>query len=366
MIGQRFNRLVVLERVSKVGEKSIKYRCVCDCGNETIARKDHLINGAKTSCGCALYRAKENAEEFKAKYPQYIFLDEPDSYSKPIRVKCKKCGGIRETSRHQLQNGNQCPICCNQVICDGVNDIKTVAPWMLEYFVNESDAKRYSVKSDRKVQMKCPICGAEKYMVISKLYNRGFSCNCCGRNTSYPNRYIRAVLRQLPVENLTFEYSPNWIESKIFYDNYFTYKDKQYFVEADGIQHYSSRNNWNRNGEVNKKDELKDNLAKEHGIQMIRIDCQESSASYIKNTVRESQLADVFDLSIIDWEQCAKEAASNNIRDIAEYFNKVTQKPKQVAEHFKISKKVVYRKLREATECGLCKYEGRKKRGTLC
>lgn len=49
--GQKFNRLTVVERIPERG-KQTKYRCLCDCGKETIAVGGSLTSGNTTSCGC--------------------------------------------------------------------------------------------------------------------------------------------------------------------------------------------------------------------------------------------------------------------------------------------------------------------------
>ena len=51
MTGQRFGRLVVIERAGTVKNKTV-WRCVCDCGNTTTAVSYHLRKGIKLSCGC--------------------------------------------------------------------------------------------------------------------------------------------------------------------------------------------------------------------------------------------------------------------------------------------------------------------------
>ena len=51
LIGQRFGKLVVRERTSKMGDLS-QYRCVCDCGKEIIVRGSNLVNHRTKSCGC--------------------------------------------------------------------------------------------------------------------------------------------------------------------------------------------------------------------------------------------------------------------------------------------------------------------------
>lgn len=51
LTGQRFNRLVALERAGKRGRAPL-YKCHCDCGSITIARGWDLKTGNTTSCGC--------------------------------------------------------------------------------------------------------------------------------------------------------------------------------------------------------------------------------------------------------------------------------------------------------------------------
>lgn len=54
--GQRFGRLVVIERITDYTSEGhrvrIKYRCQCDCGNITESLKDSLLKGRTKSCGC--------------------------------------------------------------------------------------------------------------------------------------------------------------------------------------------------------------------------------------------------------------------------------------------------------------------------
>jgi hypothetical protein len=52
IVGKNFGRLKVLEKIIDDTDKFSKYKCLCKCGNVTIARKDHLINGGTVSCGC--------------------------------------------------------------------------------------------------------------------------------------------------------------------------------------------------------------------------------------------------------------------------------------------------------------------------
>jgi len=50
--GEKFSRLLALEEIGtdKWGNKH--WRCLCDCGNETIVRSAYLNSGQTRSCGC--------------------------------------------------------------------------------------------------------------------------------------------------------------------------------------------------------------------------------------------------------------------------------------------------------------------------
>lgn len=50
--GQRFGRLMVVEYVGKNNQNRAIWKCLCDCGNETIVRSDALRSGDTQSCGC--------------------------------------------------------------------------------------------------------------------------------------------------------------------------------------------------------------------------------------------------------------------------------------------------------------------------
>lgn len=56
LTGSRFGKLLVLERVENIikpdGKPIIQYKCICDCGNETIVRYSSLTSGRTVSCGC--------------------------------------------------------------------------------------------------------------------------------------------------------------------------------------------------------------------------------------------------------------------------------------------------------------------------
>ena len=62
--GKRYGRLTVLSYAYSKNRTTF-WNCKCDCGNETIIRKNSLTNGDTISCGC--YR-KEHKHEYGFKH----------------------------------------------------------------------------------------------------------------------------------------------------------------------------------------------------------------------------------------------------------------------------------------------------------
>lgn len=71
LAGQRFGRLIAVERTEKPGDVSRKsrnayWRCNCDCGGEKIAAACSLIGGSTKSCGCIARENKQRAGKIRA------------------------------------------------------------------------------------------------------------------------------------------------------------------------------------------------------------------------------------------------------------------------------------------------------------
>lgn len=51
LIGQRFGRLVVIERAENTENRQTKWLCQCDCGHTCVAYGINLKSGRKVNCG---------------------------------------------------------------------------------------------------------------------------------------------------------------------------------------------------------------------------------------------------------------------------------------------------------------------------
>lgn len=56
-LGQRFNRLLVVEPAGRDRNKKVLWKCLCDCGQTTVVTSGSLVTGNTTSCGCVLKEA---------------------------------------------------------------------------------------------------------------------------------------------------------------------------------------------------------------------------------------------------------------------------------------------------------------------
>ena len=254
--------------------------------------------------------------------------------------------------------GRGCPICIGKDCVAGINDIATKRPDLIKYFVDKEDAARYTTGSGQRLIFKCPDCGQEKEMTISVLTCSGFSCGICSDNISYPNKYMRGFLSQLPVENVDYEYSPEWIKP-LRYDGYFEYNGQSYIMEMDGALGHGKSKYGSKEKDIEglKKDKYKESMASQHNIKVIRIDCEVSESDYISNNIINSELVDIFDLSSIDWNKCNEFATKNIVKEVCDYFNKTNLNPSTIAKVLKLGNNTVRRYLRRGTELGWCNYQ---------
>lgn len=77
LVGQKFYRLTVIEYIDD-GKQNTRWRCICDCGNETIAITTNLRKGRHKSCGC--WREGKTSHSYKEKIYRngYAFVWSPE------------------------------------------------------------------------------------------------------------------------------------------------------------------------------------------------------------------------------------------------------------------------------------------------
>ena len=253
-------------------------------------------------------------------------------YAKSMyKYKCRTCGfdcgkhyvkGV-EKDENWARKIKGCG-CCNSYLCvTGINDIATTDPWMIPYFVDKNECYKYKAGSNEKTLMKCIYCGKEKIYSICQLFiSKKIPCECCDK-ISYPNKFSYYMFMQL-IDKLDYykrEYKPSWA-GLYRYDNYFIYHDKEYIVEMDGGIGHGKRifGKWGEpDTEGLKRDIIKEQLAHEHNIQVIRVDSTISSREYLKENLIKA-LDGILDLSCIDWDEIERNVYANEVKRICDYY----------------------------------------------
>ena len=288
--------------------------------------------------------------------------NEKEKWYKYTCLVCGWNGGeIRESD---LRRDNGCKCCAGKIVVPGINDIPTTASWMVPYFQGGyEEAKQYTKGSHKKIYPKCPDCGKirNKSIQIGQIYKR-HSIGCgCGDSKTYPNKFIIGLLCQLKVD-FDYEVVFSWAQ-QYRYDAVIYLIDKSEHlnitIEMDGGLGHGNEKSYGKKSILEQREEILDDMNKEicslkNWNYHVRIDCLKSDKDYIKNNILNSKLAEWYDLSNIDWDECDKFANKNIIKEMAKYINKYPNVNYDIlSKKFYISKGTVAIYLKKAKDNGM-------------
>lgn len=303
---------------------STKLKVKHSCGYIWDASPTYLsMGGGCPKCNHSIKKTQEEfVEEMNGVNNKILIIGKYKNNETKIKCKCLIDNHEWDALPSNLLRGSGCPVCSKSCVKIGINDLNTTRPDISRLLLNYEDGYKYSQNSHVRINFKCPDCGEIINSTIKNVSVNGLSCPVCGDGISFPNKFARAFLKQLDVSNLIFEYSPKW-SNKLRYDNYFECNNNKYILEMDGSFHYKD-NSMSHNSIENamRIDSIKNEMAKSHGINIIRIDSRISSALYLKNEIEKSILNNIFDLSIIDWVKCEEYASNNMVKEICLYYEK--------------------------------------------
>jgi very-short-patch-repair endonuclease len=222
--------------------------------------------------------------------------------------------------------------------------------------------------------MKCPDCGFEKPMNINNLRNQGFGCPRCSDGKSYPNKFMFNVLDQINnlkiIGDFENEKTFNWLlyrfkeklrQGRI--DFYLQLNDKEYGIEMDGSFHTKDNNINGQTKEESKYiDDEKDRLCLEHGIKIIRINCEKSELEWIKNSIMQSELPKLlnFKENNVNWLKCHEYACSNVLKEACQLWDNGNKKITKIANILKLDRHTIAIYLKQGAKLGWCDYKPKK------
>lgn len=336
----------------------ILHRCKT-CNYKWSVRPANIINGV--ICPNCTQRIKRSHEIYVAEAaginPNVEVIEKYISRHEPILHRCKIDGYEWKPAPKDILGGGGCPVCSHKAIGPSFEN----SIWTSEYknlfanYLTEEQMKITMPNSGKKISMICSDCGRQKVMSPNVLF-KTHSLGCiCSDGVSYPNKFMYAMLNQLGVVYQP-EYTPKWSNNKR-YDIYIPLLNC--IIENHGGQHYQNtfrHSNSRTFEEEQENDNYKEKLAINNGItEYIVLDCRQSDCDWIKNSIINSGLSDIFDLSIIDWIQCQKFACSNLVKMAAELWNNGFE-VYTIAKEMCMSKNTIVRYLKRAAKCGMCDY----------
>lgn len=213
LTGQKFNRLLVLEKIEKQGNEWV-WKCQCDCGNQCNVKGVNLRRERVKSCGC--------------------LKKESDRKSKGNVINL-----IGQTFGHLT------------VIARDGSDNRGEAKWLCQ----------------------CNCNAHNKISVLGSNLRNGHTQSCGCDRRSHGEILIAKILNENNIifeqEKSMFKYSNNTNAKFDFF------VDNKYLIEYDGETHYKyNLHGWHTQDQLNKqieRDEIKNKWCKENNIPLIRI-----------------------------------------------------------------------------------------------
>jgi hypothetical protein len=240
-------------------------------------------------------------------------------------------------------------------------------PQIAQLLLDKNDGIKYTYGTKTKVWFVCPECGHKMFKAINKVISIGLRCEICSDGISIGEKIIH---------NLLLTYTNEIEKEKIFiwandkkYDFYIS--SLNLIVEVFGSQHYkeefSRYNSTNRKArtyeEEQANDIIKENLATANGIlNYIIIDARHSELDYIKESIINSELSKLFDLSIVNWDEIFKRSLKSKAIEACEIWNSGIRSSKKIGDILSLSKSTISKYLKKCAIIGLCDYDSNKEK----
>ena len=269
LIGQRFGKITVLEETSERKNKSVVWRCRCDCGKEIFLSTKELRSDGVIQCpDCGHDRTpkirRENIIGEKFNHLTVIKPTDKRSGGKIVYL-CKcDCGSNKDVyvTRTELISGGTISCGCARrkySVGEEINNRKIIG-----YTKGDNNNLYYICK--------CLFCGREYNVQVDTL-DKTISCGC---QKSKGEFYI---VQTLTNNNILFQKEYSFPNSLYRFDFAILNENNEVtrLIEFDGEQHYESQiknSGWSNIQKYNytyKNDIEKNNLAKEKKIPLVRI-----------------------------------------------------------------------------------------------
>lgn len=272
LLNQRIGKLLVIEETNKRKNKSIVWKCQCECNNiEEFSTKELRSDGIIQCHQCGKSRKPQiNLTEniIGKKYNHLTVLEKSEKrIGGKIGYKCQ-CDCEKKTilyvSKTDLENNHttSCGCARRKYKIDDIISNKQI----IGYIGSKNNDGHYYYK------VKCLLCGRE-YETLGQTLEKTFGCGC---QKSIGEFNIIQILQQNNIKYYKEYCFPN---SLLRFDFALLDKDNNIYrlIEFDGEQHYEQNiknSGWNtyEKYQYTLKNDLKKNqIAKDNNIPLVRI-----------------------------------------------------------------------------------------------
>ena len=286
LTGQKFGKLLVIEKTPERKNRQVVWKCQCDCGNITYVVGQALRSGHTQSCGCSHFE-KNKAEDLTGKkFGKLTVINrnmEKKTKNRLAFWNCIcECGNERIVSSSELRLGQitQCHACAqkNKKLRDPNSYIGPIKNRIGERFGKLTVIEDTGKRENGKVVWKCQ-CDCGNFCEVSSnslITGNTKSCGCL-RHTSIGEDEIEQILKN---NNIPYIKQPTFsnVKDKIVlrYDFGIINECQQIIrlVEFDGEQHYYPIDYFGgEEGYIDRvnKDKIKNEGAQNMNIPLVRI-----------------------------------------------------------------------------------------------
>lgn len=272
LIGQKFGKLTVIEETPERKNKSVVWRCKCDCGNEIMLSTKELRSDGIIQCKeCGISRIPRAGyrEDLTGRvFGKLTVLEATDQRRDGnIIYKCQcSCGKTTLACGKELKDGSTQSCGCKKQkysIGDIINnrEIIGITGHKIEY-----------KKGNFYYRCRCLLCGRE-YDALAQTIDNTISCGCQRSKGEYN------IIRLLQEKNIPYQKEYQFPNSSYRFD-FAIFDDGNNvvrLVEFDGEQHYEANiknSGWNTYQKYEytyQNDINKNTLAKQLNIPLVRI-----------------------------------------------------------------------------------------------
>ena len=263
-----------------------KYGSGCPfCLNKRLCSHNNLV--AKFPEIIKEWDFEKNGDLNPEKFPPF---SDQKVWWKCLSINICNCHSYKARIRNKTRGNKGCPFCMQKKTCPHNNLTITHPKISCEWHPNKNSkpVECFTFGSDYKAWWTCPNDDLHVYQAIIQVRTTGGSaCPFCKKSNG--EQIIMKVLNELKIEYVCEYIDPDLPRKR--YDFMFTYKNKRWISEYDGVQHFIFNNFFNKREGLQVTQELdilKTKFALEKGYNVIRISYKVKSFENIMEHITQA------------------------------------------------------------------------------